>query len=152
MTDPKLTCPICWRHCAVSNGGVGFCGARGNRDGRIVPLNYGKITSIGLDPIEKKPLSRFHPGNMILSVGSYGCNMDCPFCQNYSISRSPYKAARVMYLEPETLVQQAIDLQAYGNIGIAFTYNEPLIGYEYIRDVSQLARAHHLETVVVTNG
>ena len=152
MTNDRAICQVCWRHCAVADGAVGFCGARGNRGGKIVPLNYGKITSIGLDPIEKKPLSRFHPGSLILSVGSFGCNMDCPFCQNYQISRSPYAASRVLELVPEELVRQAVALKRNGNIGIAFTYNEPLTGYEYIRDTAKLAREFGLETVVVTNG
>ena len=81
-------CSVCYRHCEIEEGKTGFCGVRTCRDGVIGPLNYGRITSLALDPIEKKPLSRFMPGSYVLSVGSYGCNLRCPFCQNYEISWS----------------------------------------------------------------
>lgn len=75
-------CPLCFHHCDLEEGQTGLCRARANRGGRIVSLNYGKLTALALDPIEKKPLRRFHPGSMVLSVGSFGCNLRCPFCQN----------------------------------------------------------------------
>jgi len=81
-----MICELCFHHCNLSEGQTGFCRARAYRDGVIVPLNYGKLTSLALDPIEKKPLRRFHPGSLILSVGSFGCNLRCPFCQNHEIS------------------------------------------------------------------
>ena len=81
-------CSVCFRHCEIGEGQLGFCGARTCRDGMVYAANYGKITSLALDPIEKKPLRRFHPGSRILSVGSYGCNLRCPFCQNDEISWS----------------------------------------------------------------
>ena len=81
-------CKVCFRHCDIEEGKLGFCGARSCRDGKVVALNYGRLSAIALDPIEKKPLSRFFPGSKILSVGSYGCNLRCPFCQNYDISWS----------------------------------------------------------------
>ena len=83
-------CKVCFRHCDIAEGGIGFCGARTCRDGEVVPGNYGRVTAVALDPIEKKPLSRFYPGSMILSVGSYGWNLRCPFCQNYDISWSDH--------------------------------------------------------------
>ncbi|MBO4913954.1 MAG: radical SAM protein, partial [Oscillospiraceae bacterium] len=82
----KTVCELCFHHCALEEGQTGLCRARANRGGEVVPLNYGKAVSLALDPIEKKPLRRFHPGSMILSVGSFGCNLRCPFCQNSDIS------------------------------------------------------------------
>ena len=148
-------CDVCFRHCEIENKSIGFCKARTCRDGKIVAANYGKLTSIALDPIEKKPLKMFHPGSQILSVGSYGCNLRCPFCQNNSISWSnkvieyQYKTE---YFAPEEIVKAALDLRARGNIGIAFTYNEPLISYEYVRDTSKLSKEAGLQNVLVTNG
>lgn len=83
----KTRCELCFHHCALDEGQTGLCRARACQDGKIVSLNYGKLTSLALDPIEKKPLRRFHPGSLILSVGSFGCNLRCPFCQNHEISR-----------------------------------------------------------------
>ena len=78
-------CNVCYRQCEISEGKTGFCGVRSCRDGKVIPDNYGRITGIALDPIEKKPLARFMPGSRIISAGSYGCNLRCPFCQNYEI-------------------------------------------------------------------
>ncbi len=148
----KAQCDICPHRCVIEEGHTGFCRARSNRDGRIVDENYGVVTSVALDPIEKKPLSRFYPGSRILSVGSYGCNLRCPFCQNHAISMcGKGQAGETMY-SPEELVSQAADLVPRRNIGIAFTYNEPLIGYEFIKDCAALAHERGLKTVLVTNG
>ena len=148
-------CDVCFRQCKIEEGQTGFCGARICREGKIVAGNYGRLTSVALDPIEKKPLKMFHPGSMVLSLGSYGCNLRCPFCQNSSISWSQkafeYKDSADFY-EPEEIVKSALELQARGNIGIAFTYNEPLIGYEFIRDTARLAKDVGLQNVLVTNG
>ena len=81
----SLKCDICFHHCELDEGRTGLCRARANRGGQIVPLNYGRLTSLALDPIEKKPLRRFHPGGLVLSLGSFGCNLRCPFCQNAEI-------------------------------------------------------------------
>jgi pyruvate formate lyase activating enzyme len=122
------------------------------KDGVVIQESYGKLTSLALDPIEKKPLSFFHPGTMILSAGSYGCNMACPFCQNYEIAREAAASRHTIEIGPKALVEKALALKDRENIGIAFTYNEPLVGYEYIRDTATLARDAGLLTVVVTNG
>ncbi len=155
-TEDKLNgaarCGVCWRHCLIPEGGVGYCRARTTKDGVVVAENYGKLTSLALDPIEKKPLSRFHPGSFILSAGSYGCNMACPFCQNFEIAHDMRGKRRSANVSPEELVERALSLRHRGNIGIAFTYNEPLVGYEYVRDTAALARREGLETVIVTNG
>ena len=148
-------CDVCFRQCKLEEGQTGFCGARICREGQVVAGNYGRLTSVALDPIEKKPLKMFHPGSMILSLGSYGCNLRCPFCQNSSISWSQ-KAfefkERAEYYEPEEIVKSALELQTRGNIGLAFTYNEPLIGYEFVRDTARLAKDAGLQNVLVTNG
>ena len=148
-------CGVCFRHCEIPEGGTGFCGARTARNGRVESASYGKVTSLALDPIEKKPLARFCPGSLILSVGSFGCNLRCPFCQNYGISwsREAKRAAEEAEdFSPEELVGLALRTRARGNIGIAFTYNEPLTGYEFVRDTAKLAKAEGLRTVMVTNG
>ena len=148
-------CGVCFRHCEIPEGKRGFCGARICEGGEIRAENYGKITSLALDPIEKKPLSRFHPGSMILSVGSYGCNLRCPFCQNHEISWSAAAMRlreRAEAVTPEELVRCAIRCKPRGNIGIAFTYNEPLVGWEFVRDTAALAKEEGLVTVLVSNG
>ena len=148
-------CDVCFRHCKLEENSTGFCGARTCRDGQIVAANYGKLTSLALDPIEKKPIKMFRPGSKVLSLGSYGCNLRCPFCQNYSISWSQkafeYKD-KADYYTPEEIVKAALDFRDRRNIGLAFTYNEPLIGYEFVRDTAKLAKEAGLENVLVTNG
>ena len=148
-------CTVCFRHCNILEGQLGFCGGRMTRDGRVEAYNYGRITSLGLDPIEKKPLKRFFPGSLILSVGSFGCNLRCPFCQNHEISWSEHAkvfARTAETVSPEELVDLALRTRSRGNIGIAFTYNEPLIGYEFVRDTARLAKNEGLKNVMVTNG
>ena len=148
-------CKVCFRHCDIKEGGRGFCGARTCQGGVVVASNYGKVTSLALDPIEKKPLNRFHPGNYIISVGSYGCNLSCPFCQNHDISW-PRNLERMEksaeYLAPEDLADLAYKYRNQGNIGVAFTYNEPLVGYEYVRDTARLMHDKGMKNVLVTNG
>ena len=148
----KATCTLCFHHCQLDDGQTGYCRSRGNRGGAVVPLNYGKVSSMALDPIEKKPLRRFHPGIRILSVGSYGCNLRCPFCQNHEISMSGAENVEALYLSPDALAEQAQRLRAFGNIGAAYTYNEPLIGYEYVRDCAKLIRGRGMLNVLVSNG
>jgi pyruvate formate lyase activating enzyme len=148
-------CDVCFRQCEIPEGGRGLCGARTCVDGRIVAGNYARITSAALDPIEKKPLKMFEPGKKILSIGSYGCNLRCPFCQNNDISWGEavaYIAREAEYWAPEEIVEKAIELKPRGNIGIAFTYNEPLVGYEFVRDTAKLAKESGLKTVLVSNG
>ncbi len=148
-------CQVCFRHCEIKEGQIGFCGARIGLENKVAASNYGRITSIALDPIEKKPLHRFYPGSKILSVGSYGCNLRCPFCQNHEISWSE-EAMRFSEMadtiDPERLVFLAQKYVSQGNVGIAFTYNEPLVGYEFVRDVAKLSHAKELKNVLVTNG
>ena len=148
-------CNVCFRHCRILEGQVGFCGARTCKNGTIVPENYGRVTSLALDPIEKKPLYHFHPGSNILSVGSYGCNLRCPFCQNHSISWSEHAMEyrqRAEVFSPEELVSAALRCRNLRNIGLAFTYNEPLVGFEFVRDTAKSAHDSGLLNVLVTNG
>ena len=148
-------CEVCFRHCEIGEGKLGFCGARTCKNGKVTAANYGLVTSAALDPIEKKPLRRFHPGSMILSVGSYGCNLRCPFCQNYGISWSEEAkraAASAQHITPAELADAAGRYRDEGNIGLAFTYNEPLIGWEFVRDTARLVRERGMYNVMVTNG
>ncbi len=148
-------CQVCFRHCDIPEGKTGFCGARVCRSGAVVPGNYGKITSAALDPIEKKPLARFYPGSRILSVGSYGCNLRCPFCQNHEISWSAEAmeyARTADRVTPEEIRDSALYYRKDGNIGVAFTYNEPLIGWEFVRDTAKLVHEAGMVNAMVTNG
>lgn len=147
----NMQCELCFHHCRLDEGQTGLCRARANRGGQIVPLNYGKLTALALDPIEKKPLRRFHPGSMVLSVGSFGCNLCCPFCQNAEIAAA---GAEILTRDcpPETLVQEAVRYRDRGNIGLAYTYNEPLVGYEYVQDCAAMAHGAGLYNILVTNG
>ena len=147
----SLKCDICFHHCELDEGRTGLCRARANRGGQIVPLNYGRLTSLALDPIEKKPLRRFHPGGLVLSLRSFGCNLRCPFCQNAEISMAGAEFPARDY-SPEALVQLALALRPRGNLGLAYTYNEPLVGYEFVRDCAALVREAGMFNVLVTNG
>ncbi len=146
-----VLCAICPRGCVIAEGHRGFCGGRANLKGEIVAENYGRITSIALDPIEKKPLRRFRPGSYILSVGSYGCNLRCSFCQNHGISMEVNRP-RFIEVSPRQIADKALDMVPQGNVGVAYTYNEPLIGYEFVRDCARLAAEKGLSNVVVSNG
>jgi len=148
----KRVCNICPHHCNLDEEQIGLCRARSNINGEITAINCGLLTSIALDPIEKKPLRRFYPGSKILSVGSFGCNLSCSFCQNHEISMCSIKEAKTRYVSPENLIEMALELKSKGNIGIAYTYNEPLVGFEYVRDCTRIAKQNNLKNVIVTNG
>ena len=148
----KEICTLCMHRCALSEGQYGRCRARKNEKGRIICANYGKLTALMLDPIEKKPLRYFFPGSRILSVGSFGCNLACPFCQNHEISMASPASAEYREISPEALTSLALRCRDQGSIGLAFTYNEPLVGYEFVRDTARLAHSHGLKNVLVTNG
>ena len=146
-------CEVCFRHCDITEGALGACNARGCKDGKVVAANYGRVTALALDPIEKKPLSRFCPGSKILSYGSYGCNLFCPFCQNYDISRTDGSEFEPKdRITPEELADIAYRFRDRGNIGVAFTYNEPLVSYEFVRDTAKLVKEKGMKNVLVSNG
>ncbi len=148
----KAACTLCFHHCLLEEGQTGFCHGRMNVDGKIKCINYGKITAAALDPIEKKPFRCFYPGSWIYSLGSFGCNLHCPFCQNSDISTVGLGRVKTYTIMPEDAVAEALDLKKEGNIGIAYTYNEPLISYEYLMDTTPLAHENGLKNVLVTNG
>ena len=148
----RIECRICPHHCNIEEGHMGLCKARTNRNGEIVSENYGKLTAVALDPIEKKPLYHYQPGSRILSIGSYGCNLNCPFCQNCDISMVGSSEIETEEVTIEELIGKAKQLQSKGNIGIAYTYNEPLIGFEFVRDCAKAAKVQGLRNIVVTNG
>ena len=152
-TDERVVCSLCPHHCRLADGETGFCRARMNEGGIIRCKNYGRLTAVALDPIEKKPLYHFHPGSFILSVGSFGCNLRCPFCQNYAISMADGQS-ETQDVTPAELAALAHDLsrRPHGNIGVAFTYNEPLLSYEFIMDAAPLLHEAGLFVVLVTNG
>ncbi len=147
-------CPVCPRHCRLAPGEQGFCRARANVGGRVACTGYGRLTSLALDPVEKKPLARWHPGSYVLSAGGYGCNMACPFCQNDSISTAGADDVPWRATAPDELVGMALSLREDDPrvCGLAFTYNEPLVGWEYVRDCAELAHRACLAVVLVSNG
>ena len=158
----KQVCRVCMHQCNLNHGQTGICKARKNEEGKIVCVSYGQITSMALDPIEKKPLRLFRPGSLILSVGSFGCNLRCPFCQNYEISMASMQQsegnviikgrADTVCVSCRELADKALEYRTSGNIGVAFTYNEPLVGWEYVRDTARLVRDAGMVNVMVTNG
>lgn len=150
--DGRTKCVLCPHNCVISQGAAGICGVRKNIDGVLYSLIYEKVSSIAFDPIEKKPLYKFHPGTYILSAGSVGCNFRCPFCQNYSIARAEPDKTETSTITSGQLVLKALSLMDQGNIGIAYTYNEPTIWYEYVYDTARLAKEKGLMNVLVTNG
>ena len=150
--EKYAVCPVCPHHCRLKEGAVGLCRARRCENRQVVPVNYGMVTALALDPIEKKPLHFFHPGSRILSVGSFGCNLHCPFCQNHDIAEGTAKSTGAVRMSPEEILEAAVNLRSRGNIGVAFTYNEALVGYEFVRDTARLVHEAGMYNVLVTNG
>lgn len=149
----NVQCKLCPHNCIIRDGTYGNCKIRINRNGILYSTIYEKIVALHLDPIEKKPLMYFSPRSKILSVGTAGCNFHCKFCQNYEISQCKINDIDENFIKnmsPQALVDLAMKTE--GNIGIAFTYNEPFIWYEYVLDTSKLAKEKNLKTVMVTNG
>ena len=143
----KLRCTLCPHGCTIVEGKYGICGVRRCENGKLSLPYYGLLSGTGLDPIEKKPLYHYYPGRQILSVGFFGCNFSCPFCQNYSISQRVVDDGT--RTQPEELVDLAIRNKSFG---IAYTYSEPLIHFEYVLATAKLAREKGLRNVLVTNG
>lgn len=145
----KIHCFLCPHNCLIEDQHTGKCNVRIHEDGKLYTINYGEVTSIALDPIEKKPLHYFRPNSKILSVGSFGCNFVCGFCQNHSISQSVVKSE---FIPKEELVEMILTTK--DNIGIAFTYNEPSIWYEYMYDCARFLKEIDSKgvVVIVTNG
>lgn len=151
LEDGRVACDLCPVGCTLAEGRDGPCATRGNRGGAMVPLHYGEVVSAGLDPIEKKPLNHFHPGRGILSVAAPGCNLHCAFCQNWSISQ-PAAAGGTQRTSPVTPRELADVAEREGAVGIAYTYSEPLVWYEFVADTARVFRERGLKNVLVTNG
>ncbi|MFC1497057.1 AmmeMemoRadiSam system radical SAM enzyme [Verrucomicrobiota bacterium] len=143
----QLSCQLCPHNCLLADGKTGLCGVRRAQDGELKAIGYGLLSSSAMDPIEKKPLYHFHPGSNIFSIGGWGCNFKCDFCQNWTISQQIIEQSD--RYSPDEVVAKAA---ASDSIGIAYTYNEPLIAYEFVRDCARIARAKGLVNVLVTNG
>ncbi|OGS20332.1 MAG: AmmeMemoRadiSam system radical SAM enzyme [Elusimicrobia bacterium RIFOXYA2_FULL_39_19] len=144
-----IQCNLCPNNCKLSPEKTGLCKARKNVSGRLYSLTYGKVSSVNLDPIEKKPLYHFYPGTEILSVGATGCNFKCLNCQNWEISQADFKEESLRDLSS----QEALEIcKRYKSVGLAYTYNEPLINYEWVLETAKLFRENNLKNVLVTNG
>jgi pyruvate formate lyase activating enzyme len=147
----QVKCNLCPHHCIIGEGKTGICRTRKNVDGDLYLETYGQVSSIGFDPIEKKPLYHFYPGRDIFSIGNFGCNLRCKFCQNYQISQEvPDDIDLEKKHSPDELVKMAMTKKS--NIGIAYTYNEPIVWYEYMMDIAEIAKKQGLKNVMVTNG
>ena len=145
----NIRCRVCPHNCILDEGKFGICRVRTLKSNVPVAINYGEVTSMGVDPIEKKPLYHFKPSKNILSIGSFGCNMTCTFCQNYEISQG---RPQTQYMSVEKLIDIIPSIE--NNAGVAFTYNEPLMWYEYIYDAAKRIKENNPRSsvVVVTNG
>ncbi|MDO8524981.1 MAG: AmmeMemoRadiSam system radical SAM enzyme [Candidatus Omnitrophota bacterium] len=147
LDHKRVQCRLCPYNCPIADDGRGTCGVRINKGGILYTEVYNKTTSIALDPVEKKPLYRYHPGEFILSLGTKGCNLHCQFCQNWHISQEI--DAPTQDITSARIIEKA---KAAGSFGIAYTYNEPFIWYEFVLDTARLAKKSGLENVLVTNG
>lgn len=147
--DKKVQCFLCPHNCIIGENKAGICRVRKNVDGKLYSLTYNEFTSVAMDPIEKKPLYHFYPATEILSFGTVGCNLHCQFCQNWEISQQSPENASTRTITPEEAVRLA---KTSDSVGIAYTYNEPLINYEWLLETAQLAQKYNLKNVLVTNG
>jgi len=148
--DEKVKCLLCTHECLLPEGKRGLCRVRENRKGRLYSTVYGQAAAVHTDPVEKKPLYHFHPGRPILSAGTFGCNLSCSFCQNYNLSQSGKLSVVSTDHSPENLVRMALRIE--GNIGMAYTYNEPVVFYEYMIDTAGLVHAAGLKNAMISNG
>lgn len=146
--DNRVQCTICPRNCILKEGQSGFCQIRKNIDGNVILTSYGYNTGLSIDPIEKKPLYHFYPGTKVLSFGTLGCNMGCGFCQNWHISKSKADP-KINRTDPEKIVEIA---KKMGCKSVAFTYNDPVIFFEYAVDTAKICRDEGIKTVAVTAG
>ena len=144
----KIQCNACERRCLLVPGGLGWCRTRQNRASRLVTLIYGAVSSLAVNPIEKKPFYHFHPGSKALTAGSWSCNFGCPWCQNWDISKVPPPAVG-RYLSPEDFLRMA---EESGSQGTSISFNEPALSLEWSLDVFRLARQRSLYNTCVTNG
>ncbi len=157
--EGTVHCYLCPKDCRIRPGKTGFCGVRKNLDGTLYTLNYARASALHLDPVEKKPLFHFYPGSTVLSAGAPGCNLACAFCQNWELSQAGREGRLEVenlgfHLSPQDFVSLALRYREEGRecIGVAYTYSEPTVWFEYVRDTARLARRKGLKNVMVTNG
>lgn len=157
MTTPRLAdhwtvkgdrvqCRLCPQFCTLAPGEIGICLNKQNQGGRLIAHRYGEVSALSLDPIEKKPLYHFYPGRQILSLGTVGCNLGCQFCQNYHLVTDAVSTDRTT---PEAVLRA---VRRSDTVGLAYTYNEPFISFEFVLDTARLVRAAGYQNVLVTNG
>ncbi|MGA1846510.1 AmmeMemoRadiSam system radical SAM enzyme [Deferribacter abyssi] len=146
LPENKVQCTLCPHNCIIKDGKTGLCLIRKNEKGILYQTSYNEVSSIAIDPIEKKPLYHFYPSSSILSIGTNGCNLKCPFCQNWQIATT---ITNRKIINPDLLKKFAI---MHNSIGIAYTYNEPFICYEFILDCAKVFNNAGLKNVFVTNG
>lgn len=146
--DNRQECTICPRYCKLKVNQKGFCKAYKNINGRIEPLYYGKLSSMQIDPIEKKPLYHFYPNTKTLSIGALGCNLACKFCQNYSISQT-FEVPNSNYIPPQAICDLA---KKYNCESVSFTYNEPVVFIDYVIDTAKILKENNIKTIVVSSG
>ncbi len=149
LADGRARCDVCPHRCALREGERGRCFVRQARGGRVGLPSYGCVSGVAVDPVEKKPLYHFLPDTPILSLGTIGCNLSCRFCQNWTISQPKDERALAETLPPEGVVELA---RKTGCPSVAFTYNEPIVTYEYTLDAARACRDAGLRTVAVTSG
>lgn len=146
--ENTVLCRLCPKSCLIKEGHTGFCRVRENRAGTLYTLNYGQCSSCNADPMEKKPLYHFYPAHTILSVGTFGCNLRCGFCQNWEIAHG---SPPTLSLTPEQVVT-ITKAQGPRCVGVAYTYSEPVVWYEFVLDTARQVREAGLKNVLVTNG
>jgi len=147
LESGKIRCELCPNYCLIADGKKGLCGVRINKGNKLYTEIYNRTTSVSLDPVEKKPLYHYHRGQYILSLGTKGCNFACPWCQNWRISQDA--EASTEEITKERVVQEAKDTRSFG---IAYTYNEPFIWFEFVLECAKFARENSIENVLITNG
>lgn len=148
VNEHSIMCMLCKHHCKIKEGKTGICGVNKNVDNRLETLVYGYPASLGIDPIEKKPIYHMLPGSKALSFGTVGCNFRCPFCQNWQLSQE-HTIDKSRYVSPNMMVDMA---EEYGCASIAYTYNEPTIFYPYARDIAVEAKKRGIKNIYVSNG
>ena len=149
LNNNKVQCTICPRECILAPNQHGFCYVRSNLNGQIHLETYGYNTGLAIDPVEKKPLYHFYPESKVLSFGTLGCNMGCQFCQNWETTKIKYPIEECQEAPPESIVNTA---KEYGCKSIAFTYNDPVIFFEYALETAKLCRKEGIKTIAVTSG
>lgn len=154
LDDEVVRCLLCPHYCYIKEGFTGICLARKNMKGKLYSMIYGNISALALDPMFKKPIHYYKESEMIFSIGSYGCNMNCHFCQNSQIARKKITLNdKCTMLSVEELIKMAENQKkTNGSIGVAFTYNEPTINYEYLYEAAKILKEKNLDVVLITNG